>query len=142
MRGGPADSALRNIRRLVERDPILRDIIHPALPSARREPRFIPPTDVIELDDRYVLVLELPGVPRETLKVHLDGTRLTISGEKPHVTEGRTRVNERETGPFTREFLVPFQVLAERITAKLDQGLLTVTLPRSSVDRPLDVPIE
>lgn len=139
---GPADSALRNIRRLVERDPILRDIIHPALPSARREPRYTPPTDIFELEDRYIIVLELPGVPRESLKVHVDGSRLLISGEKPSMALGKARVHERELGPFSREYLIPFHVHPDRISARLDQGLLTITLPRSSSDRPHDVPIE
>lgn len=142
MRPGPADVALRNLRRLVERDPLLRDIVNPTLPSARRDSRFTPPCDVIELEDRYVIVLEMPGVPRSTLRVHLDGSKLTVSGEKPKVIQGRARVAERETGPFSREFLIPFQVLADRIEARLEDGLLTINLPRSSADRAHDVRID
>ena len=88
------------------------------------------------------IVLELPGVPRESLKVHVDGSRLLISGEKPSMALGKARVHERELGPFSREYLIPFHVHPDRISARLDQGLLTITLPRSSSDRPHDVPIE
>jgi HSP20 family protein len=142
MRSGPADMALRNLRRLVERDPILRDIVEPVLPPVRSHSRFVPPTDVVELEDRYVIVMEVPGIPREALRVHLDGSRLTVSGDKPPSSAGRPRMGERESGPFSREFLIPFQILAERISAKLDQGLLTITLPRSGSGRSHDVPIE
>ena len=131
MRGDPADLALRNLQRLVERDPILRDIVNPNLPTARRGARFVPPVDVIERPDAYVVVLELAGVPKESVKVHLDGSRLTVSGDKPGKRDGATRVAERETGPFSREFLVPFQVRADAITARMADGLLTIELPRS-----------
>ena len=95
MRSDPSDVALRNLRRLVERDPILRDIVNPSLPAARRASRLVPPVDVIEHEDRWTLILEVPGVAREALKVHLDGSRLTVSGEKPGRT-GQARVAERE----------------------------------------------
>lgn len=141
MRSEPSDVALRNLQRLVERDPILRDIVNPSLPAARRAARLVPPVDVIERDDGWTLILEVPGVAREALTVHLDGSRLTVSGEKPDRT-GKARVAERETGPFVREFLLPFQVRPDAIRAKLDAGVLTIHLPRTGPERTLDVPIE
>jgi HSP20 family protein len=142
MRGDPADLALRNLQRLVERDPILRDIVNPNLPTARRAARFVPPVDVIERPDAYVIVMELAGIPRDAVRIRLDGSRLTVSGEKPPRPEKSvTRVSERETGPFSREFLIPFQVRAEGIAAKLEDGVLTIELPRSGLDRARDVPI-
>lgn len=141
MRSDPSDVALRNLRRLVERDPILRDIVNPSLPAARRAARLVPPVDVIEQEDRWTLILEVPGVAREALRVHLDGSRLTVSGEKPPRI-GKARVAERETGAFSREFLLPFMVRPDAIRARLDQGVLTIDLPRSGPERTLDVPIE
>jgi HSP20 family protein len=141
MRSEPSDVALRNLRRLVERDPILRDIVNPSLPAARRAARLVPPVDVIERDEGWTLILEVPGVARESLVVHLDGSRLTVSGEKPART-GRARVAERETGAFTREFLLPFQVRPDAIRAKLDAGVLTIELPRTGPERTLDITIE
>ena len=142
MRSDPADLALRNLERLVAKDPILRDIVNPTLPSARRQARLVPPVDVIERPDGWTLLLELPGVPRDTLKVRLDGTRLTVSGEKPPRRDaGSVRVSERETGAFTREFLVPFQVRPEAISAKLEDGLLTIVLPRSGADTAREITV-
>ncbi|MEQ1568697.1 MAG: Hsp20/alpha crystallin family protein [Myxococcota bacterium] len=142
MRGDPADLALRNLQRLVERDPILRDIVNPNLPAARRGARFVPPVDVVERPDAYVILLELAGIPKSAVKIRLDGSRLTVSGDKPVLRDGAARVAERETGPFSREFLIPFQVRADAISATLDDGVLTVVLPRSGTDGARDIPIE
>jgi HSP20 family protein len=138
MRSDPSEVAMRNLRRLVEHDPILRDIVHPSLPTARRQARFQPAVDVIETEQGWTLILELPGVTRESLSVRLDGTRLSIRGEKP-TREGRARVAERETGPFVREFIVPFQVRPEAIAARLADGLLTVSLPRTGPEEAQEI---
>ncbi|MEQ1502173.1 MAG: Hsp20/alpha crystallin family protein [Myxococcota bacterium] len=133
---------MRNLRRLVEQDPILRDIVNPSLPSARRQARYQPAVDVIERDDGWLLILEVPGVPRSSLNIRLDGSRLVVRGDKPAAREGgKARVAEREVGAFQREFLVPFQVRAEGITARLEDGVLTVALPRSGPDRAHDIDI-
>jgi HSP20 family protein len=142
MRSEPADLALKNLERLVARDPLLRDIVNPMLPASRKGGRFSPAVDVVETDDSWILLLELPGVPKDALHVRLDGTRLTISGEKPANRPGRAKVAERDTGPFSREFLLPFQVVAEGIHAKLEDGVLTVVLPRQGKASVREVPVE
>jgi HSP20 family protein len=131
MRSDPADLALKNLERLIAKDPLLRDIVNPTLPAAKRSARCNPAVDVIETEESWVLLVDLPGVEREGLQVRLDGTRLTISGDKPSLRSGRARVSERESGPFSRDFLLPFQVNAEGIKAKLENGVLEVTLPRA-----------
>ncbi len=141
MRSNPVDQALKNIERMVDRDPVLRDILHPSLPIGTRRPRFVPPVDVIETSDGWMLLMELPGVPRDTLGVRLDGARLIVKGDKPTHHEGKLQTGDRETGPFTREFLIPFQVDGSKIVAKLEDGLLRVTLPRSSAVDGLDVTV-
>ena len=142
MRSEPADLALKNLERLVARDPLLRDIVNPMLPAARRGGRFSPAVDVVETDESWMLLLELPGVPKESLHVRLDGTRLTVSGEKPTLRPGRASVAERDTGPFRREFLLPFQVRAEGIKARLEDGVLTITLPRAGKAEVREVTVE
>jgi HSP20 family protein len=89
-----------------------------------------------------MILVELPGVPRQDLKVRIDGTRLTVSGEKPTRREGGSaRVTERETGAFSREFLLPFQVRGEAIGAKLEDGVLTIDLPRAGTDGVKDITV-
>ena len=138
-----ADLALRNLQRLIARDPLLRDIVNPSLPDAKRQARFSPDVDVLETDKGWRLLLELPGVPRDSIAVEVSGARLVVSGKKPDARGGlRARVSERSTGPFRREFLLPFQVIQESIRARMDNGLLTVDLPRTSTAGKRTVPIE
>ncbi|MEZ4238883.1 MAG: Hsp20/alpha crystallin family protein [Myxococcota bacterium] len=131
---------MRNLLRLVEQDPILRDIVNPSLPTARWQARFEPAVDVVETPEGWTLILEVPGVPRDALSLKLDGTRLSVRGTKPERV-GKARVAERETGPFLREFILPFQVRAEAITAHLADGVLTVTLPRSGAGGAQQIPV-
>ena len=143
IRSDPIDLALRNIERLVQRDPVLRDILHPHLPhTGGRRPHFVPAVDVIETEGGWALIVELPGVPKDQVHVKLEGSRLTISGDKPHSRSATARVRERESGPFSRTFLVPFQVDPGRIRAHLEHGLLTVDLPRDDAPAARSVPID
>lgn len=142
MRPDAADLALRNLERLIARDPILRDIVHPALPTARRPARNTPAVDVEETAAGWRILMEVPGVSKDAVRVRLDGTKLTVTGETPLGREGKARVSERATGPFSREFLLPFHVRADAIRARLVDGLLEIELPRSGAEGSRDVTIE
>lgn len=143
MRNDHADLALRQLEKLIARDPMLRDIVNPSMPSARRSSRFEPSVDVLESDEGWVLLLDVPGVPRARLSIRLDGTRLTVSGERPSGHQGaRARVHERAAGGFRREFLLPFQVQGDAIRARLDNGVLRVELPRNGPATEREIPIE
>ena len=138
-----ADLALRNLQRLIARDPLLRDIVNPSLPDARRQAKFSPEVDVLETEDGWRLLLELPGVPRDTIEVTVSGARLVVKGHKPTHRDGlNARTKERSTGPFRREFLLPFQVIQESIRARMDNGLLTIDLPRTDAAGSRRVPVE
>lgn len=140
----PSNAALRNLERLIERDPLLRDILKPSLPGAKRQARFSPEVDVLEDAEGWTLHLEVAGVAREDIHIDLDGTRLTVRGEKRiGRAQGATvRVTERVGGKFHREFLLPFAVAADRITARLDMGVLEISLPRLGDRSRSDIPIE
>ena len=142
MRSDPVDQALRNIERMIDRDPLLRDILHPSMPTATRRNKLVPAVDVVETDGGWVVLMELAGVAKDAVSVRLDGARLTIRGEKPAHRDGRTQVAERDVGAFTREFLIPYQVDAERIVARLEDGLLRVTLPRLGEGSGRDVEVQ
>ncbi len=143
MRNDHADLALRQLEKLIARDPMLRDIVNPSMPSARRASRFEPAVDVIENDAGWVLLLDVPGVPRAQISIRLDGTRLVVSGDRPSGHQGApARVHERAAGHFRREFLLPFQVRGDEIRAHLDQGVLRIELPRNGPSAEREIPIE
>lgn len=138
----PSSLAMKNLERLISRDPILRDIVNPTLPAPKRAARAAPAVDVVETDGGWVVTMDVPGVPRDTLKIRLDGTKLVVTGEAPARDAGQVRVSERATGPFRREFLLPFHVRPDAIRARLLEGLLRIELPRSSASAAREVAIE
>jgi HSP20 family protein len=91
-----------------------------------------PPVDLLETTDAYLVMAELPGVIREdlTISMHDDG-RLTIAGvRRERLGEEYHRV-ERGHGNFSRTFQLPIPVDADRITADLHDGVLTVSCPKA-----------
>lgn len=93
---------------------------------------WTPLVDVVERDDAYVVEAELPGVRREDVQVELAGDELAISGEiGEHEPEGRVHRKTRRTGRFDYRVALPGGTDADRVEAKLTDGVLTVRVPRS-----------
>ena len=142
MRRDTADLAMKQLEKLIGRDPLLRDVLHPRLPASRPPGGFRPAVDVWETSTGWQVVMDVPGVRREQLHVRLDGHRLIVSGQRAGRPEGTSAaVQERETGSFQREFLLPFAVRGDAIQADLDAGVLRIELPRSgpSAERTIEV---
>lgn len=94
---------------------------------------WAPPVDLHETDDRYVITAELPGLRREDVQIHFLDSRLTLSGtrrERSAPCEQYHRI-ERGHGLFSRTFELPVAILADEITADLENGVLTVIVPKS-----------
>jgi HSP20 family protein len=92
-----------------------------------------PAMEVSETDSGLRVVAELPGMEEKDVDVILDGDVLTIRGERREAVEdeGR-RFSERWYGAFERRIPLPYKVDEDRIEASFDNGLLSVTLPRSA----------
>lgn len=137
-----AKGIYEEIERMLARDPLLREVLNGVLPRAPRPASDGPDADLIEADDRYELVLDVPGVAPGGVRVRVDGPKLLIEGEKPAGRcAGRLSLAERSPGPFQREFLLPADVDGARVSARLDDGLLTVVLPRRGGEAAHEVPV-
>jgi HSP20 family protein len=91
-----------------------------------------PFVDIEEQDDTYVLEAELPGVKREDVNIEVVGNELAITGEiKERERKGALRKRTRRTGQFEYRVRLPEQVDSTKIDAKLDQGVLTVRVPKA-----------
>lgn len=107
--------------------------------------RWAPACDVLEDKENLKIVLELPGVKPEDVKISLENQVLTIQGEKKQVAEEsseRWHRYERSYGSFQRMFTLPSTVDAERIQATVDNGVLTVTLPTAERAKPRQIQVE
>ena len=97
---------------------------------------WTPPVDVLETPDQYVVMVELPGLTQDDVQLQHHEGRLTISGvrrERESSCEQFHRI-ERGHGSFSRTLQLPLPVEAERITADLRDGVLTVTCPKLNDD--------
>lgn len=93
---------------------------------------WVPAVDIEELEDAYVVEAEVPGVKREDVNIELSGNELTISGEiKVREREGVIRRRTRRVGEFEFRVILPNEVNAEGIDAKLNDGVLTVRIPKA-----------
>ena len=104
----------------------------------------VPAVDIVELNDRYEIVSELPGLKKEDLKIGVDNGTLTISGERKHYgfPEGTTVLrHETTTQPFSRSFGIPEEVNTNAISAELKDGLLRIQMPKSEKARPQEISI-
>ncbi len=93
---------------------------------------WLPPVDVHETTDAFVLTAELPGVLEPDIQVHAADTSVTISGfrrERPVACEQYHRL-ERGQGEFVRTLELPVPIAADAISATLRDGVLTVSCPK------------
>ena len=98
---------------------------------------WIPPVDIYETEDSYVLTAELPGVDQPDVKIEVAGSELTMRGE-PCTEENYHRL-ETARGKFLRTFSLPEKVNSEAITANLKDGVLEVRLPKAAAGRTISI---
>jgi HSP20 family protein len=100
----------------------------------------VPPVNIIENEDRYVLSLSVPGMKKDDFKIALEGLMLTIStekGEEKEETEERFTRREYNFYSFSRSFTLPEDVKPEYIEAKYEDGLLKIVFPRKEEVKPM-----
>uniref|UniRef100_A0ACD5ZPL5 Uncharacterized protein n=1 Tax=Avena sativa TaxID=4498 RepID=A0ACD5ZPL5_AVESA len=93
-----------------------------------------------ETPEAHVFKADVPGLKKEEVKVEVeDGNVLLISGERSKEHEEKTgtwhRV-ERSSGKFLRRFRLPDNAKAEQVKASMEDGVLTVTVPKEEVKKP------
>ncbi len=96
-----------------------------------------PALDVAETERAYTVKLEVPGVAKEDVKVQVEGRQVTVHAQSQHSADNkdgeRLVYRERSATSYARTFTLPLEVDHTEAVAKLDQGLLTLTLPKRGV---------
>lgn len=138
-----AKLAFKNLERVLSKDPMLRDILEQTIPQSKKGGRFTPDVDVTDMGDKYVVLLDIPGVPKSGLTIELHGTKLIVQGDKPsqHREGAQPVSSERQTGAFKRVFLLPTQVRVEGVTADLSEGVLLIEIPKAGDGSKTTIPI-
>ncbi len=98
--------------------------------SALRSPAL----DVSEDDQAYTVTLDLPGVTKEAVKINIEGRRVSIDAEQSQTREKkegeRLIYRERATSRYSRSFALPQEISQSDSSAKLEHGVLTLTLAK------------
>jgi len=105
----------------------------------RLTPRqFITPdVNIYEAKDGYVLEAEMPGVNKDGLEITLEGHEITITGRQTNeVVPGETLFRERLGADYRRVFELDPAIDTTRIAARMNQGVLFLSLPKSEVVKP------
>ena len=104
---------------------------------------FVPLVDIEETEDAWIVEAEVPGVKPEDVAVEVRGSELAISGEiKERQREGILRRRTRKTGEFDYHITLPGDADAERIEANLQDGILTVRIPKPEQERPRRIDVK
>jgi HSP20 family protein len=106
---------------------------------------WAPAVDIIEEKDRFVLHADVPGVNPADIDVSMDAGVLTVSGVRnaePRSEDSDRRRTERATGQFSRRFTLPETTDTEGVTAKIDNGILAVVIPKLPVVQPRRITVE
>jgi HSP20 family protein len=110
----------------------MQRLMHSALGGPTETGTWMPFADLAETDDGYIVEAELPGVPSEDINVEVIGNELAITGEcKEPERKGMLRQRTRRMGRFEYRTMLPHDVDAEKIEAKLADGVLTVRVPKT-----------
>jgi HSP20 family protein len=120
------------------------DPFAPFVTQLTRTATFVPPADLTISDGNLVLTLDVPGVRPENLAVELHAGYLSVRGERPrpNVDESTQWVlSERMWGRFERRISVPEGVDGDAITASLEDGVLTLTVPKPGDVKPRTIQI-
>jgi HSP20 family protein len=116
----------------------------PAMDSANGHD-WSPVVDITEDDSAYTIKAELPGVKREDIEVTFENGFLTLHGERKFEREEKGRKYhriEREYGSFHRSFELPDNVDRDGLSARYDDGLLTVTVAKTEAAKPKRIDVQ
>jgi HSP20 family protein len=106
---------------------------------------FVPAVDVYEDAQKLVLKLEVPGIPREDLEIHVEGRTLTVKGQRKFSAEEKEenfhRI-ERRYGSFVRSFTLPSTVETDSVTATSADGVLSLSLAKRPEAKPRQIEVQ
>lgn len=103
-----------------------------------------PAVDILERDGSLILQAELPGMTENQIELKIDGNNLILKGERKMRSEDKKENYHRiesSYGSFTRTFMLPETVDADRVSAEYKNGILTVTLPHKPEIKPREIPV-
>lgn len=116
--------------------------------TRRDWPRAFEPTiEVKESADHFTLHADLPGLKKEDFTISVEGSSLTVKGERKQEKETSDpkkgyHYSERSYGSFSRSFEFPTEIQADKVKAAYKDGVLEIVLPKSENAKPKQITVE
>ena len=104
-----------------------------------------PLTNVTEDSNNYYVRAELPGIKSDELDIQVTSDGISVAGERKIAEEGngvKYHRREREAGKFSRSINLPGDIDVNAVGASLDNGILTVTIPKAEVAKPRQITVK
>jgi HSP20 family protein len=103
---------------------------------------FTPLVDLHQDADGYTLEVEMPGVNKQGVEITVEDGKLILGGHRPAAGDfGRSVHRERKVGEYRRVFDLDPSIDATKISARVEQGLLTVHLPKAEAVKPRKISV-
>lgn len=138
-------SPFRELTRIQEdMDRVVNELMGGSTEGALEKFDFAPSCEITEQENSYLMKVDLPGVKKDQVKVEMDGDRLTIRAERKEEKEENTKkrhLSEIAYGSYLRSFTLPQAIDANKIEAKFDDGVLTVTVPKGQANKAKQISI-
>jgi len=111
--------------------------------ASDRSERFIsPPASVSESGEGYLLELEMPGVSKDGLEISIENNELSITGRRSNPpVEGTLVHRESRVHDYRRSFEIDPSINREKISARISQGVVTLTLPKAEEVKPRKISV-
>lgn len=103
-----------------------------------------PPADVIDQDEDIVVLIDIPGFSKEQIKVKVTEDAIEVQAKRPseQLTQGKYLMKQRIMETLYKRIEFPAKVRAEHAKARLENGVLEVRVPKISIAKEIQVPIE
>ena len=114
-------------------------------PLSRERAGVFPLINLTEDKENYYLRAELPGIKAEELDIQAAANTISISGERKIPEEqGNVKYHrrEREAGKFSRIISLPGEIDPDKVSAKMENGVLTVVIPKAETAKPRQITVQ
>ena len=102
---------------------------------------WTPASDIYETESGYLIAIDLQGIDRQALEIDIDDNRLVVKGTRA-LSESKQHRSERPRGKFLRTYSVPGSVEQAKIAAEYKDGVLQVSLPKRTEQKPKKIDIK
>ncbi len=137
----PANEVV-TLRRMM--DGLFDDVFSGAWHPFEIERTLVPPVDMIDSEKEITVKATLPGVAKDNVSIDITGDILTIKGEASSEKEEKKEnylYRESRHGTFSRTLTLPEGLEAEKAEAEMENGILTVRLPKAEIAKPKTVKV-